>query len=342
MKPEKQLEIGYYTKTLEGHRQSYLDFVKNVFGGNRVEGISLIIRKQPVLFLMIEDNFLLYFIVGCIRALLGRKTAGLLFRPKPALEASNFRLKLKLVMLKLLKKIKSVQTLSIVPTTLEPKIATIVDDWIYDFQLWDITPKQRFIFHKIRNSDIDFDDFKKYEIANEVRAHAKDKKILIALGAQNKGKGIHVLSEHVDMFNQENYIIVVAGRFDKASAQQKKHLQDNDALVFDRFMTDEEILALYSVADVVWCYYDPSYDQASGILGRSIQLGVLPIVRSNSFSEKFCLIEKILHIAPKVLNKESLDIPVSVREVSHDEDRSCISNMEEISKQKLSYALGIK
>ncbi|MDN5646259.1 MAG: hypothetical protein L0G67_13030, partial [Acinetobacter sp.] len=70
MKPKKQSEIGFYTRTLNGHRQSYLDFVKKVFGGNRVEGISLILRKQPLLFLMIEDNFLLYFIVGCIRALL--------------------------------------------------------------------------------------------------------------------------------------------------------------------------------------------------------------------------------------------------------------------------------
>ena len=341
MKYEKQLDIGYYTKTLSGHRQSYLDFVKTIFGGNRVQGISLILRKHPVLFLMIEDNFLLYFIVSCIRAFLGRRTAGLLFRPKPALEASNYRLKLKLVMLKLLKNIKNVQTLSIVPTTLEPKIATIVDDWIYDFQLWDITQEQRVIFQKIRNNDIDLDDFKKYEIANEVRKHAKDKKILIALGAQNKGKGIQILSDHISKFNQKNYMVVVAGRFDEASAHQKKYLQD-EALIFDRFMTDEEILALYSVADAVWCYYDPSYDQASGILGRSIQLGVLPIVRPNSFSEKFCLNEKISYIAPLVFNEESLDISAVVGTISRDEDSTYILNIEEVSRQKLSCALGIK
>lgn len=340
MKPEEQPEIGYYTRSLDGHRQSYLDFVKTIFGGNRVEGISLILRKHPVLFLMIEDNFLLYFIVGCIRAFLGRRTVGLLFRPKPALEASNFRLKLKLVMLKILKKIKKVQTLSIVPATLEPEISKIVDDWIYDFQLWDITSEQRAIFYQIRTNEIEFTDFKKYEITNEIKRHAKDKKILIALGAQNKGKGIQILSENLSKFNKKNYTVIVGGRFDELSKTHKKYMQDNNALVFDRFMTDEEILALYSVADAIWCYYDPSYDQASGILGRAIQLGVLPIVRPDSFSEKFCRKEHIKYIAPN-FDDELIDldsIQVCKSSPASDELPSRLGNL---SQYKIKEALGI-
>ena len=320
MKFEKQPEIGYYTRTLDGHRQSYLDFVKKNFGGHRVEGFSLISKKQPLLFLMIEDNFLLYFAISCMRALLGRTTAGLLFRPKPALEASNFRLKLKLAMLKLLKKVKNIKTLSIVPTTLEPAIAQITDDWIYDFQLWDITEEQKLLSHKIRNKEVNLDHFKEYAIAHEVRAFAKDKKIIIALGVQNKAKGIQILAENIGLFNENDYLVVVAGRFDEASKIQKKYLQDNNALIFDRFMTDQEILALYSVADVIWCHYDPSYDQASGILGRAIQLGVRPIVRKDSFSEKFCQSEGVKNLTLEdILSSdylESKDIQSKLKHIS--------------------------
>jgi len=177
---KENIYIGYYTKGLDGHRQSYLDFIKRKISGERIHEKSLISHKGAVFFLMIEENFLLYFVVSLIRALIGKKTVGLLFRPKPALEASNFKLKIKLIMLKILKKIENVKTFSIIPVSLEPSISEIVDDWIYDFQLWDITQEQRVIFEKIKNNDINLNDFTKYEIANEVRLHAKDRKILVA------------------------------------------------------------------------------------------------------------------------------------------------------------------
>src|SRR5690606_20736377 len=114
--------------------------------------------------------------------------------------------------------------LSIVPTTLDPEIATIVDGWIYDFQLWDINQEQRDIFNKIKNEDIEFDNFKEYEISNKVKKYAQDKKILVALGAQNKGKGIHILTKYINKFVTENYVVVIAGRFDGASSCYKSDL----------------------------------------------------------------------------------------------------------------------
>lgn len=331
--------FGIYTGSLNGHRQSYLDFVKKKFGGERINGKKIFFTSDVVFFLMVEDNFILYFLVCFIRSLCGKNTVGLLFRPKPVLNASNFKLKLKFIILKLLKNNTRVQTLSIVPEILEPSISEIVDDWIYDFQLWDITKKQRVIFHKIRKGDIKFGDFEKYKIANEIKMQAKNKKILIALGAQNKCKGIHVLSEHISKFNQEKFVVVVAGCFDEASAQQKKYLQDNNALIFDRFMTDEEILALYSIADAVWCYYDPSYDQASGILGRSIQLGVLPIVRPNSLSEKFCKKEKIRYIAPNFDNNELIEFDLNSGCNYFEKSEDISSRLENVSQIKIKKSL---
>lgn len=289
--------VGLYTRTLSGHRQSYLDFVKQNFGGERINGLTLFLKKDPVFFLMIEDNFMLYFFVACIRALFGKKTAGLLFRPKPALNANNFRLKFKLYLLKVLKKIKKVQTLSIVPVPLEPEISTIVDDWIYDFQLWDMTTEQKKVFEQLKNNMNPSIDAPEYQIVQQVKNYANGRPIVVALGVQNKAKGTQILAANIQYFIQYNYCVVLAGRFADDCQEVKLALEESGALIFDRFMTDEEILGLYAVADAVWCYYDPSYDQASGILGRAVQLGVLPIVRLDSFSEKFCLSEGINHLA---------------------------------------------
>ncbi|MEG0619080.1 MAG: hypothetical protein RR557_07270 [Bacilli bacterium] len=294
----KQLSnVGLYTRTLSGHRQSYLDFVKQNFGGEKIHGLTLFLKKGPVFFLMIEDNFMLYFFVACIRAFLGKKTAGLLFRPKPALQANNFKLKIKLHLLKLLKKNSKVRTLSIVPVPLEPEIAEIVDDWIYDFQLWDITNEQKKIFEQLKYGMKPSIDLPEYQIVHDIKKYANGRPIVIALGVQNKAKGTHILADNIQYFFENNYCVVVAGRFSSDSEIAKKPLEEGGALIFDRFVTDEEILGLYAAADAVWCFYDPSYDQASGILGRAVQLGVLPIVRLGSFSEKFCLSENVNHLA---------------------------------------------
>lgn len=309
----KQLSnVGLYTRTLSGHRQSYLDFVKQNFGGEKIHGLTLFLNKGPVFFLMIEDNFMLYFFVAYIRSFFGQKTAGLLFRPKPALQANNFKLKIKLHLLKLLKKNSKVQTLSIVPVPLEPEIAEIVDDWIYDFQLWDITNEQKKIFEQLKYGMKPSIDLPEYQIVYDIKKYANGRPIVIALGAQNKEKGIYILADNIQYFFENNYCVVVAGRFSSDSQIAKKSLEEGGTLIFDRFMTDEEILGLYAAADVVWCFYDPSYDQASGILGRAVQLGILPIVRLGSFSEKFCLSEDINHLA-----SQSNQLEHALKKISH-------------------------
>ena len=330
---KENIDIGYYTKSLDGHRQSYLDFIKSKISGERIHEKSLISHKGVVFFLMIEENFLLYFVVSLIRALIGKKTVGLLFRPKPALEASNFRLKLKLNMLKFLKKIKNVKTLSIVPTPLEPSISEIVDDWIYDFQLWDITEDQVEFFSNIKSNNISNEYSENVKNIQKIKKNAGEKKIIIALGTQNKGKGTHILSENISQLVKQNFCVIVAGRFDQNSLKAKHILQEHGAYIFDRFMDDEEILALYAIADAVWCYYDPSYDQASGILGRSIQLGVLPIVRPNSFSEKFCKIENINHVASE------FNIANNILNLINNQNKNSILGFEKIGLTQLNSAL---
>lgn len=331
--------FGIYTGSLNGHRQSYLEFVKKKFGGERINELTLFFKKGPVFFLMIEDNFMLYFFVACIRAFFGNKTAGLLFRPKPALNANNFRLKIKLYLLKFLKKIKKVQTLSIVPIPLEPEISTIVDDWIYDFQLWDITTEQKKVFEQLKNNMKPSIDESEYQIVQQVKDYANGRPVVVSLGVQNKAKGTQILAENIQYFIQHNYCVVLAGRFADDCQEVKLALEKSGTLIFDRFITDEEILGLYATADAVWCYYDPSYDQASGILGRAVQLGVLPIVRPNSFSEKFCKAEGIIFQAPKIFEMSTFELNQHNRSIEEHIENNISMKLESTSLSKLKRAL---
>ncbi len=58
-------------------------------------------------------------------------------------------------------------------------------------------------------------------------------------------------------------------------------------LLIDRRLDDAELESLYVVSDVIWSCYAPEYDQASGIFGRALQLGVPVIVRRGSLLHRF-------------------------------------------------------
>ncbi|MDQ1209267.1 hypothetical protein QE380_002190 [Acinetobacter baylyi] len=334
--------IGYYSKDLNGHRASYLEFVQSKFGGERLSGKSLVFWKDPVFFLMIEDNFALYLLVSFLRVLIGRRTVGLLFRPKPAITENSLRLKIKKLALKTLRYFSNIRTLSIVPVPLEPAIEEIVDDWIYDFQLWDITTEQKLLATEIRQRFKQCDNrlFDEFPILKEIyNQNLNQKKVIVALGAQNTGKGTELLAKNMNGIDSTNYLIVVAGKFAQNIEYTKEVIQNYNGLIFDRYMTDDEILALYAVSDLVWCFYDPSYDQASGILGRAIQFGVMPIVRKGSFSESLCLQENldIVSIGDIRDIKSSLDKILSNTAISTKET----SNYEVLSRSKLESVLGL-
>lgn len=338
MSKNRLKNIGYYSKDLNGHRASYLEFVQSKFGGERLSAKSLVFWKDPVFFLMIEDNFALYLLVSFLRVLLGRRTVGLLFRPKPAIAANSVRLKLKKLALKFLRNFSNVKTFSIVPVPLEPAINEIVNDWIYDFQLWDINFEQKQIVKKIRDSYqlSDLEIFNQFEILKKIKNRNK-KKILVAIGAQNKGKGVEELAKAINTLSDADYLVVVAGRFSQDVSIAKQTIKTGGGLVFDRFMTDDEILALYAIADNVWCFYDPSYDQASGILGRAIQLDVTPLVRAKSFSELLCKSEQLNHISinniselKDVLNQDICDFK---------DNKLVVKNFQAVSQSKLENAL---
>lgn len=289
---------GYYSRSLDGHRAAYLEFVTTRFGGQRVTAWQVLARRGPVLFLMIEEHFGLYVLASLWRSLLGRRTVGLLFRPGPASAGTSWRLRLKRLQLRLMRRLPTVETLSIVPVPLQPRIGAIVDGWIHDFQLWDLEEGVRSHVACLRRDIAEpASETSLPSIVAEALKHANGRPLLVALGMQNRDKGVERLAASLREGGCTGWAVLVAGRFAPSADAARREIEACGGRVIDRFLDSEELLALYAVADAVWCLYDPAYDQASGILGRALQLGVPPVVRRHSISAALCVAEGISHLA---------------------------------------------
>ncbi|MFG6599089.1 MULTISPECIES: hypothetical protein [unclassified Sulfitobacter] len=287
-------KILLHSAGLGGHRAAFVEFSSALLDGERVSTWKVLFDSRAALFLMIEDGFGRFIAISLWRSLFGRKTVGLLFRPLPALSGASLRLKVKNWFLKRLRGLKFPRVLTIIPFSLEPRIASIASGWIYDFQLWDMGRQERELFACLQGGAA-------VEGAGDIYAKIKEnadqRKVLVALGAQTEGKGFSVLAELSEASGMEGWLIVVLGKVAPEQASAKARLQAGAHLVEDRFVDDAELVAAYAAADAVWCLYDKSYDQASGILGRALQFGVPPIVRKGSLSEKLCLVESVPHIS---------------------------------------------
>lgn len=256
---------------LAGHRAAYVRQFTDLFRGwswdvTLVRHWSRVLfDRRPVLFLMIEESLVGYAAAALWRALLGRRTAGLLFR---APDEGSLRGRVKRAILSLLTRSAAISTISIVPFDANPSLARSCDGWIYDPQLWDIETAEP----------------PGTPLADQVANESGGRKVLLALGLQNTIKGFDLLcrtwlgSEAV----RGDWSFVAAGAVDDSLKGLAAEFSGAGGQVIDRFLTDEELNSLYGVADLVWCVYHPSYDQASGVFGRAFQFDVATLVRSDA------------------------------------------------------------
>ena len=286
--------VQLYSRGIDGHRAAYIDFSSKLLGGARTDVRRMMFSSEPVLFLMIEEFFSLYVFIAIWRAVFGWNTVGLLFRPKPALYGKTIRLKIKKSVLIFLKKIKFAKTLSIVPASLDENINKISSGWIYDFQLWDVADKNKLPSAVEASQNLS----NSVDVVRDVLQRADGRKIIIAIGRQNFIKGFDLFAKICASGDWgSKYFFVSGGRIDEECLDFKSQMERSGGYVIDRFISDEELNALYSVASLVWCVYSENYDQASGVLGRAVQFGVPVLVRSKSYSHRFCQEEGVAHLA---------------------------------------------
>ena len=302
-------KVLLFTGNLSGHRESYLNFASKLLKGRRGSKKDILLKKEPVLFLMVEDSFFFYFISGLFRSLLGRKTVGLLFRPKPAIEANSLRLKIKKYILKLLKCIPSINTLLIIPTSLDKDFDSISDGWIYDFQFWDVTDLEYNSFSENQHNK------KENKLRYAIKDLADNRKIISAIGTQNIQKGFDIfLNEYLSNEKiRREFLFSFGGKSNDKFNKDIKIFLKEKGFALNKFISDEELLTIYSSSDLIWALYSEKYDQASGIFGRAVQYGIPVIVRENSLIHKISIMENISHIA---LTKDNisniLDINIDI------------------------------
>jgi len=283
-----------YSESEAGHRGSYIKFISTIARIKRLERKDLFGASKPVFFLMIEESFALFVFVALIRSALGRRTAGLLFRPLPVISGSNIRLRFKYQILKLLKLFPKIQVLTILPFSVEPRFSEIADGWIYDFQLWDLSVNER----KIVSNQCETAAARKWLFLNS-NLNDDKKPLICAIGSQNRQKGFDVFAGTLvnNASIQQNFYFAFGGKVSDLYNFELNGFESVGGIAINRRVSDAELLDLYSSADIIWCYYSFDYDQASGVFGRAVQLGIPAIVREDSLIHKFCIKEDIDHIA---------------------------------------------
>ena len=279
-----------YSRSEDGHRAAFIGFFSRLLGGERVGVGRLVTSARPVLFLMIEEAFWLYVLLAVGRAMLGRRTAGFLFRPQQALSGQTLRLRTKRALLRLMRRIPRIVTLTILPFAVEPRFAEIADGWIDDPQQWDLSEEDLKRFSQLKAGAP--------TLKTLIRAAAGKRSILCAIGRQDRDKGFdQFANSYIEQATtRQSYLFAVGGRVSNDLKGQAEALVAAGGVVIDRRIDDAELLELYAAADIVWCCYSPGYDQSSGILGRAAQLGIPVLVRSGSLLQKLCENEGIGHL----------------------------------------------
>ena len=135
--------------------------------------------------------------------------------------------------------------------------------------------------------------------------------MLIFIGKGSRLKSFGELANFAEV-NKEKLYVVAAGKVMPECAAAAEKLRALGMVVENRFISDEELLSLYGVADYAWCFYAPDYDQSSGIFGRAIQLGVKPVIRAGSVIAK---IVDALEIEGVKLETEDLSKKVDAADI---------------------------
>ena len=186
-----------------------------------------------------------------------------------------------------LRRLSTTRTLTILPFSVEPGFATIADDWIHDFETWDLTGDDRLASRPLG------------PLGAEIIEAAQGRKVCCTIGRQDASKGFDQFS-HLYLSSprlREAMLFASGGKVAPELAEDATAFGAAGGFARPRFITDDELLDLYACADLIWCVYAPNYDQASGILGRAMQLGIPVVVRKGSLIQRLCAIEGVAHIA---------------------------------------------
>lgn len=268
-----------YAVATRGHRQHYTELLSRELGlepviaAPNLNVLRTLIGSRRTFFVTLDDDIKGFILVALARTLLGRPTIGLFLRPRECFDRSRARGWIKWMLFRSLNALPPIRMLTILPFWLETRFEQVARGWIYDPQFWDLGPGAE------RSS------LPMTSLAESVLAEAAGRKIVVSFGQQTTEKGVLRIIDtwrHSEALRKK-YLFVIAGIVPAANAEHAQGFAEQGGRLVPRFLSEEEMLSLYRVADYMWCCYAPNYDQASGVFGRAMQLGVPALVRQGSF-----------------------------------------------------------
>ena len=331
-----QLLLLDFSPDDHGHRGQYNAMIAALFNTRRIRfGWESLYARAPVLVPGIEAAPVRYALLCLIRAVLGRRTAAFLLRPLPVVQAQSIRLRLKGAALRLLKRLPGNTILTIVPFAIEPGLAHFANDWIYDLQNWDrqLPAAQVLPTGGAPTARLDL----------QIAAVAAGRMVCCAVGRQDDSKGFRQFAQLYcrDAALRNRVLFAYGGSVSPPLKSSASQFAGAGGFGCDRFISDEELIELYRAADLIWCVYAPDYDQASGILGRAMQLGLPVIARRGSVIERICQLEKHPYLSFDPATEQVDHSQFPPRLDAHEADVRAARHAQH-SLAKLSHILGLK
>lgn len=260
-----------------GHRESWIQLFGQITGYTPLIGprshdrTKKLIAADDVLFASVEDDLRLFTRVALARLMRGKKTRGFFVNPGRAIHGGRFVHKIKYAFLRTCRLCPGIDTMSIIPFYIDPRLERLTTDWFYDPQFWDLSDSDRAPIP--------------CPLVDEIRSFAKDRKILLFLGRMDISKGapffVECLRRHPELAKTHAFVAAGKAKDDMISLSQE--LEDLGGMHINRFLTDVEVAALNIASDTIWACYEPYYNSSSGLFGRALQLGKDVLIREGSY-----------------------------------------------------------
>lgn len=261
-----------YERHTAGHRENYALTIARILGadvilGRTHRGIWDAFTARCLIITTLESAPRLYTLLALFRAAFGRPTTIIATRSHVPSRGRLQAFARKAAYSSLMSA-EPIQLLTISPPEgLEDGRMGFIED----IEFWDLQPD---VFEAPPQS----------KLADRVATMCAGRQVILVTGTLEVSKGLAFLDAifERDSALLNRFAIVCAGQVMEPSRIQLESLKNKAIVWEDRFLTRDEMLSLYPLADAVWCCYRPDYDVSSGIFGRAVQFGRPTLVRSGS------------------------------------------------------------
>ncbi len=272
-----------------GHRSSYLRALGGGLGLDpyvQRPGIATalaLIRARALLFATMEDSLAFFAAVALVRDLLRRPTAAVFMNPRTFFEPANGKTKAKYWLARLLNARRRIAMVSILPHTLDSRHAEISRGWMYDPEFWDLGDVIAKPAPPVPQS------------LAETLVQIGHKPYLLFAGRIDGTKGFDFFVQGLREARALGLdcVFVAAGPLAPGCARQAAQFEELGGVLINRFLADEELLALQRSARCLWACYRPDYNSSSGIFGRAVQLGQCVVVNHGSYLDRLALLLEV-------------------------------------------------